>query len=417
MLNAIVYLKFSIFGHSIEAGHTKLMEKRIKKTTITYKKQKTTVLTGEFWTSGQRQGNNLHEIAYRACFKPALPQYFISRYSKHSDVVYDPFSGRGTTIIEAALSGRNVIANDVNPISAILAEGRLFIPEIAQLEERLNYIFNLPTVAAEKNHKLTMFFHKETYKQLLILRNWLFTRTQSGELDALDKWIRMIATNRLTGHSPGFFSVYTLPPNQAVSRERQILINKKRNQKPEYRNVPQLILKKSKSLLKDLNPETTKQVLSASKKALFLKGDAAETLAIKKNSVQLTITSPPFLDVVQYAKDNWMRCWFNHVNMEVIAKKITMSKTIEEWVIKMQAVFNELYRITKKGGFVVFETGEVHHGKTRLEPHVLQMGLSAGFTCEHIIINEQQFTKTANIWGIKNNVNGTNSNRIVVFKK
>ena len=31
----------------------------------------------------------------------------------------------------------------------------------------------------------------------------------------------MVALNRLTGHSPGFFSVYTLPPNQATSVERQ----------------------------------------------------------------------------------------------------------------------------------------------------------------------------------------------------
>jgi len=393
------------------------MENRIKKTTLTFNKRKTTVLTGAFWTSGQRKGNNLHEIAYRACFKPALPQYFISRYSSINDVIYDPFCGRGTTVIEAALYGRNVIANDVNPISTILAEGRLFVPEISALELRLDFIFSLPKVAPGKNHKLTMFYHRETYKQLLKLRNWLFTRTTNGELDALDKWIRMVATNRLTGHSPGFFSVYTLPPNQAVSRDRQILINKNRNQKPTFRDVKLLIIKKSKSLLKDLDEATSKNVLHASKKALFLQRDAAATAQIKRNSVQLTITSPPFLDIVQYAKDNWLRCWFNCINMDDIAKKITMSKTIEEWIIKMQSVFNELYRITKKDGFLVFETGEVHHGKTRLEPHVLQMGLNAGFTCEHIIINEQQFTKTANIWGIKNNVNGTNSNRIVVFKK
>lgn len=393
------------------------MEKRIKKTTITFNSIKTSIFTGEFWTSGQRKGNNLHEIAYRACFKPALPEYFISRYSKKGDVVYDPFCGRGTTVIEAALLGRNLIANDVNPISSILAEGRLFIPEITALQNRLALIFSMPAVAPEKNHKLTMFYHKETFKQLLKLRQWLYARTVSGEIDGLDKWIRMVATNRLTGHSPGFFSVYTLPPNQAVSRDRQMLINKKRNQKPPYRDVELLILKKSKSLIKDIDNVTYANVLNASKKALFIQGDAASTKQIKTNTVQLIITSPPFLDVVQYAKDNWMRCWFNHIDVESIATKITMSKTIEEWTKKMQSVFNELYRITKKGGYLVFETGEVHHGKTRLEPHVLEMGLRAGFKCEHIIINEQQFTKTANIWGIKNNVQGTNSNRIVVFSK
>src|SRR3970282_758060 len=67
---------------------------------------------GEFWTSGQRQASSLHEVSYRACFKPQLPHYFIKRFTKEADVVYDPFGGRGTTAIEAALMGRRVISND-----------------------------------------------------------------------------------------------------------------------------------------------------------------------------------------------------------------------------------------------------------------------------------------------------------------
>ena len=56
----------------------------------------------------------------------------------------------------------------------------------------------------------------------------------------------MVATNRLTGHSRNFFSVYTLPPNQAISPEKQIKINKIRNQIPEYRNINEIILIKIK---------------------------------------------------------------------------------------------------------------------------------------------------------------------------
>jgi len=50
----------------------------------------------EFWTSKQRQANSLHEIAYRACFKPQLPRFFIDLLTQPCDVVYDPFMGRGT---------------------------------------------------------------------------------------------------------------------------------------------------------------------------------------------------------------------------------------------------------------------------------------------------------------------------------
>jgi hypothetical protein len=66
---------------------------------------------------------------------------------------------------------------------------------------------------------------------------------------------------------------------------------------------------------------------------------------------------------------------------------------------------------------VAFEVGEVRNGKIKLEEVVIPIALSTGFNCDAVIINRQQFTKTANIWGINNNSEGTNSNRIVVLRK
>src|SRR5690348_2482431 len=45
----------------------------------------------EFWTARQRQANSLHEVSYRACFKPQLPRFFIERLTKPVEIVYDPF--------------------------------------------------------------------------------------------------------------------------------------------------------------------------------------------------------------------------------------------------------------------------------------------------------------------------------------
>ena len=63
----------------------------------------------EFWTSRQRAAHSLHEVSYRACFKPQLPRFFIERLTRPGDVVYDPFMGRGTTVLEAALLGRTAV--------------------------------------------------------------------------------------------------------------------------------------------------------------------------------------------------------------------------------------------------------------------------------------------------------------------
>ena len=79
----------------------------------------------EFWTSGQRKSHSIHEISYRACFKAQLPEFFISRLTKIGDVVFDPFMGRGTTLIQAALMGRAAYGNDVNPLSTLLTRPRL----------------------------------------------------------------------------------------------------------------------------------------------------------------------------------------------------------------------------------------------------------------------------------------------------
>jgi len=369
----------------------------------------------ELWTSKQRQANPLHEVSYRACFKPQLPAYFIERLTHKGDVVYDPFSGRGTTAVEAALHGRDVIANDVNPISAILTRPRLEAPNVAQVDVRLRSLRLSSKVRSDLD--LSMFFDRETEREILNLREYLRRRRQDGTEDSIDRWIRMVATNRLTGHSPGFFSVYTLPPNQAVTPENQVKINEKLGQQPEYRDICALILRKSMQLQSALNAGDRWQLHRAAASARFLESEADATSAIPAGSVQLTVTSPPFLDVVQYARDNWLRCWFNGFDAEVIGTRITMCATLEDWSDAMLGVMHELYRITRPGGWVAFEVGEVRGGKIKLEETVAPLGLAAGFACEAILINAQRFTKTANIWGVRNNSLGTNSNRIVLFRK
>lgn len=369
----------------------------------------------EYWTARQKQSSSIHEISYRACFKAELPRFFIALLTAPGELVYDPFCGRGTTVIEAAILGRRVVANDVNPLSRILTLPRLALPAVDQVEARLEQIVTDTQARAEID--LSMFYHPETEKELVSLRQYLENRRQSGEEDVVDLWIRMVATNRLTGHSAGFFSVYTLPPNQAVSPQRQEKINQKRNQQPTYRDTRDLIKKKTRRLLNRLGARDAANLKEAAQSALFLEKDAALTQEIIGNTVALTVTSPPFLDVVQYADDNWLRCWFNCIDMEKVEKKITMAGKIGDWCAVMASVFAELYRITRPQGWVAFEVGEVKRGRINLEDHVVPLGLEAGFSCPGVLVNLQEFTKTSNIWGVNNNASGTNTNRIALFYK
>jgi hypothetical protein len=109
----------------------------------------------EFWTSRQRQAHRLHEISYRACFKPQLPRFFIERLTCPGEIVYDPFMGRGTTLLEAALLDRIPYGNDTNPLSRALVEPRLRPPTLEQIEARLEAIpwdsFNDHTCEIERS--------------------------------------------------------------------------------------------------------------------------------------------------------------------------------------------------------------------------------------------------------------------------
>jgi hypothetical protein len=367
----------------------------------------------EFWTSKQRAASSLHEVSYRACFKPQLPRFFIQRLTKPGEIVYDPFMGRGTTLIEAALLGRIPCGCDINPLSICLTRPRLAPPALSDVADRLAAVNWRDSDECPKD--LLVFYHPETLREIGALKKHLLRRKSDAPLDAVDGWIRMVALNRLTGHSPGFFSVYTMPPNQAVTVQMQRKINARRDQTPPRRNVAEIIRKKTRQLLGDCGRKEREALAPAGKAAILLTEKSDDTPEINDGSVALVVTSPPFLDVVNYAHDNWLRCWF--IGVESTSVALTVPKKLEDWQTAMSAVFLELSRVLRTGGHVAFEVGEVRGGKIKLEEAVIPCGIKAGLEAVLVLINDQQFTKTANCWGVDNNSKGTNTNRVVVFRK
>jgi DNA methylase len=364
-------------------------------------------LINEFWTAGQRQAHSLHEVSYRACFKPQLPGFFIDRLTAPGDAVYDPFMGRGTTPVQAALMGRQPIGNDINPLSILLTRPRLAPPALGDVAHRLDQI--RWDEGEIDDSELLAFYSEQTLRHICALRSWLLERAPLDRApDPVDDWIRMVAINRLTGHSPGFFSVYTLPPNQAVSALSQRKINERRGQTPPDRDVKKLILKKSASLLSD-GP------MAPHPPTLLTTCAAHSTPAIASASVQLVVTSPPFLDIVQYADDNWLRSWFAGINTANVA--IARHRTEAGWQDMVRHTLTELARVVRPGGHVAFEVGEVRNGKVLLERLVWDAAEGLPFDRLFVMVNQQEFTKTANCWGVRNNAKGTNTNRIVVLHR
>ncbi len=369
------------------------------------------VYVNEFWTSKQRAAHSLHEVSYRACFKPQLPRFFITRLTRPEELVHDPFMGRGTTPLEAALLGRRALGSDLNPLSTRLLEPRFDPPELGEVAERLAS-FDLER-GAEAPEDLLAFYHPATLQRIVNLRDELLRRRNEGSMDRVDRWIQMVATNRLTGHSPGFFSVYTLPPNQAASVRSQRRINERRRQRPPDRDVAGLILRKTRSLLARLEPGERERLRGA--RPRLLSASADRTPAIAGGTVRLVVTSPPFLDVVNYRADNWLRCWFNGVDGDKVA--LWHWTRAADWQTAMTRVFRELRRVLAPSGLVAFEVGEVRGGRLLLESLVVPAAREAGLEPRLVLVNDQQFTKTSNCWGVDNRRKGTNTNRVVLLQK
>jgi len=165
-------------------------------------------VVGELWTARQRQLHSMHySVSYRGSFKPELPDFLIKRYSKKGDVVFDPFSGRGTTALQANLLGRVAWASDVNPLSILISQAKLNPVGLDEVVLRLNQIdFRRPIDLHGYSDLFSPFYHPDTFRELVNLKNHIRENP-----DMVSKFIEMIAISRLHGHSPGFFSVYSFP--------------------------------------------------------------------------------------------------------------------------------------------------------------------------------------------------------------
>lgn len=78
-------------------------------------KSLTDIETDSLWIINKRYSENGHKNGFWGNFVPQIPYQFIQRYTKKGDWVLDPFTGGGTTLIEARRLERNALGFEINP--------------------------------------------------------------------------------------------------------------------------------------------------------------------------------------------------------------------------------------------------------------------------------------------------------------
>lgn len=74
---------------------------------------------------------------------PAIPAAFIKEFTKEGDIVFDPFSGSGTTAVEAVINNRNFYGFEINPLAVSIAQiktRKLSVRILHNLNEELIYM-------------------------------------------------------------------------------------------------------------------------------------------------------------------------------------------------------------------------------------------------------------------------------------
>ena len=253
----------------------------------------------------------LHALCpYFAMFPPTFAREQIVRFTQPGDVVLDPFSGRGTTLLEASLWGRHALASDINPVATCVTGAKARIPTLDGVTARLGELSSefqssaLDDFGQERRMLPPFFreaFHERTMRELLFLR-----RRLDWETDDVDRFIAALALGSLHGemtHSSSYFSnqmsrTISMKPDYSMRYWRKHGLAAKR------RKVFDLIGKRAQLRFSQGMPGMHGVSIRSDVRSL------GERLSPWEGAVNLVVTSPPYLNVTNFEEDQWLRLWF-----------------------------------------------------------------------------------------------------------
>ncbi len=369
--------------------------------------------------------SKMHSISsYLAMFSPSLPNYFIKKYSKENDTVMDNFSGRGTTGLVARELNRNFIGSDLNPYALVLSRAKIEKYQIEDLIEKLNnlqeeYIkqkdFFYKQTSIKKYSELLYFYKRSTLSQLIFLRDTLGKRWRDNN----EYENAILAFSLGLMHGPTKISGETIyfsvdMPN-AISMAPNYVKNyvKENNLKKPNVNIFENIKNRS------LNKYDEKIISNNFNGKIFEKDSTIENEKINDNSIKLVITSPPYLNIINYTKSNWLKLWLLGYDRSELKNEIKLADNLKLDSYKefIKSYLNSIYKKIKKNGYVCLVVGDVF-GKPLIEDVWKSIKDEVKFKFHEIYIDEG-YSQNFKISNMLNSRKGkaTLIEKILVLKK
>jgi DNA methylase len=294
-------------------------------------------------------------------FPPQIAHVFVSWLTEPGDIVYDPFSGRGTVPLEAALSGRIGFGSDANPLAYSLTQAKVAVPGYANLNARLNELeqcYRSWRAQAESvpDH-IAMLYAPGTLRQLV------FMRTHLERSDIVDAFLvamilgMMHANHSRDGATRGFS--ISMPNTFAMSPAYvEKYIEEHRLEKPEVDVF---------AMLRDRAQRLKLPFEMVVRGRAWLQDATTDPPAwLRSSRPKLIFTSPPYLEVIKYGKYNWVRLWFLGESAKEVDAGLMSSASLDRYVDFMTKVCTNLREVIADDGYLCFVIGDVRRDTGQL---------------------------------------------------
>lgn len=329
-----------------------------------------TTSAGDLWHAvSSRWGHSMHTMcSYYGMFPAKVAHYFIERFSDPGDVVVDPFSGRGTTVLQAVADGRVGVANDLSPLAYVLSAAKANPPSWSAIHEHTDQLEREFKKSARRelvvSPDIHMLYHDNTLRQLIFLRDRLHRRPvhQWDRCDLMlagclagimhGGWRRDGTSQYLSISMPNTFS---MSPSYVAK-----YIAENGLEKPDQDVFERLRDKYARMYLDQ--PADGGQVTLNDASKFMLDG------SIKPGSASLVLTSPPYLQVVNYGQSNWIRLWLmgvDEVSRDQGAGRRRLDAvldhrhTYDSYAAFMRRTLDGVERVLKRDGVAVILIGDV----------------------------------------------------------
>ncbi len=353
------------------------------------------------WKEQQRLwGHSFHPMcSYLASFPAGLAHAFVARYSRPGDVVFDPFSGRGTTPLQAAAEGRIGVGNDLNPFAHLLTAAKVEPPTPADAQTRITAlrlgwaagsgaweelatrVQEHPTagdalvpragsgssaegvadggIAGESVPvEVAVAFHPRTLAQLLYVRSTLRLA------DPTDRFLAAAISGILHGKSRSYLS--EVMPNTFSMAPRYVrdFVARTDFRSPE-RDVFDCLELKIGRLFRQAPPPGRGIALLGDARDSGIRAREALRSAGLPDRARLVLTSPPYLRVVKYGYYNWLRTWFLGFDSRAIDAQLDDAHHREPYLVFLRDVLAGLRPVLADDAVVALVIGDVELDRGR----------------------------------------------------